>query len=128
MLKGFKDFIMRGNAVEMAVGIVIGAAFGSVVDTVVSALIDPLVGLVLPGEVDNLAAKTLTIGGADFVWGAVVSALITFLITAAAIYFLVVMPMNKLAERRSKGEDDSEPTSEEKMIALLEQIEANSRR
>lgn len=128
MLKGFKEFILRGNAVELAVGIVIGAAFTTVVDAVVKGLIDPLVGLILPGDVKNLAGKTITLGGADFVWGTVVSALITFVLTAAAVYFLIIAPMNALNDRRSKGEEeDVEPTNEEKMVSLLEEIAQNSK-
>ncbi|MCP4434073.1 MAG: large conductance mechanosensitive channel protein MscL [Actinomycetia bacterium] len=122
MIKGFKEFITRGNAVDMAVGIVIGASFGLVIDSLVEGLINPIVGAILPGSVDNLALMTFEIGGAEIFWGAIVSALITFLLTAFAIYLLVVMPINKLNERRSRGEDDSEPTNEEKMVDLLEQI------
>lgn len=125
MIKGFKEFVLRGNAIELAVGIVIGAAFTAVVSSVVEGIVNPLVGLLLPGDVKDLAGKVLTIGGADFAWGNVVSQLITFVLTAAAVYFLLVAPMNHLAERRSKGqENDVEPTNEEKIVALLEQIAA----
>lgn len=121
MLKGFKDFISRGNAIDLAVGVVIGAAFGRVIDSIVRGLIDPIVGAVLPGAADDLALESFTIGGAEILWGAIVSALITFLATAFAVYFLVVMPMNAWAERR-KTDAAEEPTSDEKMIALLERI------
>lgn len=121
MLKGFKDFISRGNAVDLAVGVVIGAAFGTVINSIVTGLIDPIVGAILPGDVNNLAGKSFDIGGAEILWGLIASNLITFIATAFAIYFFVVMPMNAWAERR-KGDAAEEPTNEEKMIILLEQI------
>jgi len=125
VIKGFKEFVLRGNAIELAVGIVIGAAFTQVVNAVVEGIVNPLVGLILPGEVKDLAKKSVTIGDAEFLWGNVVSQLLTFLITAAAVYFILVAPMNHLAERRARGQEaDVEPTNEEKMVALLEQIAA----
>lgn len=120
MIKGFKEFIAKGNAVDLAVGVVIGAAFGTVVNALVEGIINPLVGLILPGDVKDLGQKSVEIGGADFLWGSVVSALLTFLITALAIYLLVVAPMNAWRNRGPKPEDEQAP--EERMIELLEQI------
>jgi large conductance mechanosensitive channel len=122
MLKGFKDFIIRGNAVDMAVGIVIGLVFAEVINAIVGGVINPIVGAVLPGGVNNLALESSTVGGAEIAWGLVLSTTITFLLTAFAIYLLVIMPMNALANMRASGADDSETTNEEKMVALLEQI------
>ncbi len=121
MLKGFKEFLTRGNAVDLAVGVVIGAAFGTVITAIVDGLIDPIVGAILPGDVDNLSLKVFEIGGAEIAWGLILSALITFVATAFAIYFFVVMPMNAWAARR-KDDADEEPTNEEKIVTLLEQI------
>lgn len=121
MLKGFKDFISRGNAVDLAVGVVIGAAFGTVINSIVTGLIDPIVGAVLPGEINDLAAKYVTVAGAQLKLGLILSSFITFITTAFAIYFFVVMPMNAWAARR-KGDAEEEPTHDEKVIALLEQI------
>lgn len=120
MLKGFKEFIAKGNAVDLAVGVVLGVAFGAVVNALVKGIIDPLVGLVLPGDVKNLGSKILTISDAKFMWGAVVSAAITFVVTAAAVYFLVIVPMNRWRDRGGKAE--TEKSNDEKMIELLEQI------
>jgi large conductance mechanosensitive channel len=120
MLKGFKEFIARGNAVDLAVGVVLGAAFGAVITSVVDGIINPIVGAILPGEVNDLAGKTVTIGGAAIVWGTVVSTLITFVLTAAAVYFLIVVPMNELSERRDKPAE--EMSNEEKMVELLQRI------
>ncbi|MFV0317249.1 MAG: large conductance mechanosensitive channel protein MscL [Microthrixaceae bacterium] len=122
MFKGFKDFILRGNVVDLAVGVVIGAAFGTVIDSIVAGLIDPIVGAILPGDVNNLAGMVWDIGGAEIGWGLIISTLITFVATAFAIYFFVVLPMNKLAERRKSGDEGEEPTNEEKIVSLLEQI------
>jgi large conductance mechanosensitive channel len=120
VLKGFKEFIAKGNAVDLAVGVVIGAAFGTVVNALVTGIINPLVGLVLPGDVKDLGAKVVTVSGADFAWGSVVSAAITFVITAFAVYLLIVMPMNAWRNRGDKPAD--EQSNEERMIELLEQI------
>lgn len=122
MLAGFKKFIMQGNVVDLAVGIVIGVAFGTLVSTFVKSLIDPLVGLALGNSADGLAGLHFTVGKQVFLYGAVISAIITFLATAAAVYFAIVVPMNALKERRARGAEPAEPTNEEKMVALLEQI------
>lgn len=126
MLKGFKEFIMRGNVIDLAVGIVIGAAFTAVVTQLTDSFLNPVIQLVGGG---GLEGGTFTVDGVVFDWAAFINALITFAITAAAIYFLVVAPFNHLRERRNKGEEeDVPPTNEEKMLALLEEIAANSRR
>lgn len=124
MLAGFKKFILQGNVVDLAVGVVIGAAFGAVVSAFTGAFIEPLIKLITGG---GEVGGAFTVGeGADevvFNYGAFINAAITFLLTAAAIYFVVVVPMNALKDRRSKGaEEDVEPSNEERIVALLEQI------
>ncbi len=126
MLKGFKEFILRGNVIDLAVGIVIGAAFTAVVTQLTASFLDPIIQLVGGGGTDG---GTFTVDGVIFDWGAFINAVITFIITAAAIYFLVVAPMNMLNARRERGkETDVPPTHEERMLALLEEIAANSRK
>ena len=120
MFKGFRDFLMRGNVVELATAVIIGAAFGGVVDGFIKGIIDPLIGRILPGDVKDLAAKSFTVDGAEFLYGSVISAAITFVITAAAIYFLIVAPMNAWRDRGGRSED--EKSNEEKMVELLERI------
>ncbi len=120
MPKGLKEVIATRHAVDLAVGVVIGAAFGTVITAITKGIIDPLIGLVLPGDVKDLAAKSFTVNGAEFLYGTVLSALITFVITAAAIYFLIVAPMNAWRDRGGRPED--EKSNEEKMVELLEQI------
>ena len=118
-LRGFKDFILRGNVVDLSVGIVIGAAFTALVASFGTAFIQPLLQL-FHANGDPVGGQ-FTINGAKFDYSLFANGLITFLITAAVVYFLVVMPMNKLAERRKKGvEPEPEAPSEE--VLLLREI------
>jgi large conductance mechanosensitive channel len=119
MLKGFKDFIMRGNVVDLAVGIVIGAAFTTVVTAFTAAFLKPLIQLLSGGE--GIKAGAFTVRGVPFDWASFINAIITFLITAAAIYFLVVYPLNRLAERRARGEEPP-PTAPSEEVKLLTEI------
>jgi large conductance mechanosensitive channel len=120
VLEGFKKFIMKGNVVDLAVGVVIGAAFGAVVKQFTESFITPLIGVLTGG---GLKAGTFEINDQVFNYNSFLSAVITFVITAAAVYFVVVVPMNALMERRAKGEEaEVEPTNEERIVALLEQI------
>ena len=100
MLKGFRQFIMRGNVIELAVGIVIGVAFGTVISSFVKNLITPL--LAIPGKTD-FASLTFTIHGSTFHYGVFLNDLISFVAIAAAVYFVVVLPLNRMAERRARG-------------------------
>jgi large conductance mechanosensitive channel len=119
MLKGFRDFIMRGNVVDLAVGIVIGAAFTAVVTSFTKAFLEPLIKLISGGEGVN--AGVFTVRGVPFDWPAFINALITFILTAAVLYFLVVFPLNRLAERRARGEEPP-PSAPSEEIVLLTQI------
>jgi len=119
MLKGFKDFIMRGNVVDLAVGIVIGAAFTALVASFTNAFLKPLIQLLSGGK--GVTAGAFTVRGIPFDWASFINALITFLITAAALYFLVVFPLNRLAERRARGEEPP-PTAPSEEIKLLTEI------
>ncbi|MEJ3748349.1 large conductance mechanosensitive channel protein MscL [Actinomycetes bacterium KLBMP 9797] len=119
MLKGFKDFIMRGNVVDLAVGIVIGAAFTTVITSFTNAFLQPLIKLASGGE--GIKAGGFDVRGVTFDWASFVNSVITFLLVAAALYFLVVMPMNKLAERRRRGEEPP-PAAPSEEIKLLTEI------
>ncbi|MET7804314.1 large conductance mechanosensitive channel protein MscL [Micromonospora chersina] len=124
MLKGFKDFIMRGNVVDLAVGVVIGAAFTGVVTQLTKSFLEPLVRVfiaLITGSKDGLSGSTPKFRGIPFDWVAFVNAAITFLLTAAALYFLVVYPMNRLAERRRRGEEPP-PKAPSEEIKLLTEI------
>jgi len=102
MLKGFKDFLLRGNVVDLAVAVVIGAAFTAVVTSFTESFLQPLIGLVGGGGVDG---GVFTVDGQDFTWAAFVNQVITFVLTAAVVYFVVVLPMKKIIERRQRGEE-----------------------
>jgi large conductance mechanosensitive channel len=108
MLQGFKQFLMRGNVVDLAVAVVIGAAFTKVVSALVNGLINPLIAAIF-GKPDISGVGQFTINGADFSLGLILDALLNFLIVAAAIYFFVILPLNKLAERRRRGKEPEEP-------------------
>lgn len=97
-MKGFRAFLLRGNVVDLAVGIVIGAAFTTLVTAFVKAFLTPIVGLA-SGATGNFSAKTFHASGVTFPYGLFIDAVISFVIVAAVIYFLVVMPMNKMQER-----------------------------
>jgi large conductance mechanosensitive channel len=120
VVKGFKEFIMRGNVIDLAVGVVIGAAFTALVGQLTESFLEPAIKLLGGGGVDG---GTFTINEVVFDWGAFVNAVITFLITAAGVYFLIVAPFNALRARRERGqEQDVEPSHEERMVLLLEEI------
>lgn len=120
MLKGFKDFIMRGNVVDLAVGVVIGAAFTGVVTAFTNSFLKPLIKLMGGGK--DQFAGSWKIGEENFItWADFINAAITFLLTAAVLYFLVVFPMNKLAERRKRGEEPP-PAAPSEEVKLLTEI------
>ena len=116
--QGFRDFIMRGNVIDLAVGIIIGAAFGTVVTATTAGIIEPLIRAIGGG---GQFAGTWKVNGQPLDWAAFVNALIAFIITAAVLYFFVVLPMNKLAERRKRGEVPP-PDRPSEEILLLAQI------
>jgi large conductance mechanosensitive channel len=116
MLKGFKEFVMRGNVVDLAVAVVIGAAFGQVVTALVNNLINPLVAAIF-GKTDISKVWTFEINEAIFSIGAILQAALNFLFVAAAVYFVIVMPLNKLAERRARGiEPEPEPLTTDQQL------------
>ena len=117
MWKGFKEFIARGNAIDLAVGVVIGAAFTLVVNNLVDNVLNPLIaGLVGEPSFDDVLA--FTVGDAVVQVGTVLTALVNFLLVAAALYVVVVVPMNKLNERRMRGQEEEV----EEQILLLREI------
>ncbi|WP_402374380.1 large conductance mechanosensitive channel protein MscL [Isoptericola rhizosphaerae] len=120
MLAGFKTFIMRGNVVDLAVGIVIGSAFALVITGLMDGILNPLIAAIF-GEPDISGVGTFELNGAFFSIGLFLQAVLNFLIVAAALYFVVVMPMNMYAERRRRVEDEvaEEPDAD---LALLTEI------
>jgi large conductance mechanosensitive channel len=115
----FRDFVLRGNVIDLAVAVVLGAAFGAVVTSLVKDLLTPLIAMIF-GEPD-FSALSFTINGSHFNYGAFINAVIAFLSVAAAIFFFVVKPVNLLAERRRAGEE-LPPEAVPEDIVLLSEI------
>ena len=125
MLSGFKQFILRGNVVDMAVGVVIGAAFATVVSAFTKDLLTPLIAA-LVGKPDFSAIK-VTVNGSEFALGDFINAAISFLLVAAAVYFFVVTPINALVARMHRGDVPASPTSK-KCTECLSEIPIAARR
>lgn len=126
MLQGFKDFIARGNALEMAVGIVIGAAFGAVVEALTDKVLNPLIGAIF-GQPDLDRIVVISTRGGEILPGAILTALINFLLIAAAVYFLVVVPVNKLAERSASAEEEEDTPEDVALLSEIRDLLANPR-
>lgn len=108
MLNEFKKFILRGNVVDLAVGVVIGAAFNTVVQSLVKDMITPVISAI--GGNSHFAEAHFTVHGSQFLYGDFLNTLISFLIVAATVFFLVVQPINKLSELAARGKS-AEPTT-----------------
>jgi large conductance mechanosensitive channel len=129
MLKGFRDFIVRGNVLELAVGFVMGVAFSGVVTQFTRSFLEPLIKWVSGGR--GITAGAIEVReGVVFDWSAFINAVLTFLLTAAVLYFLVVMPVNRFAERRKRGEEPppEAPSEEVQLLTEIRDLLANSSR
>ena len=126
MLKGFREFIMRGNVVDLAVGIVIGVAFGAVVTAFVNGIINPLIAAIF-GKPNLDSVGTFTINNAHFSIGVVLTALVNFVLVAAAIYFFVVLPVNAMGARYEKpAPEDTGPTEVELLAQIRDELRART--
>jgi large conductance mechanosensitive channel len=122
MLKEFKQFLLRGNVVDLAVGVVIGAAFGTIVTALVSDLLTPLIAAIV--KTPDFGGLVFTINGSKFMYGHFLNALVSFVLVAASVFFFVVKPMNLLIAR-SRKEPPADPTTKKCKECLSEiQIEA----
>jgi large conductance mechanosensitive channel len=128
ILNGFKQFLMRGNVIDLAVAVVIGAAFTNIVNSVVKGVINPIVGAFGTQNLDNYTyclgtcrknASGEVIEGVHILWGSVLSAALTFLITAAVVYFLMILPMNRYKERQA-AKAAAEATPAEVQVTEIE--------
>jgi len=124
MLKEFKQFLLRGNVVDLAVGVVVGAAFGTVVSALVSDFITPLISAI--AKVPDFSGLSFTINGSDFMYGHFVNALISFILVSATIFFFVVKPMNLLVSKSQK-ESPVDPTTK-KCVECLSEIPIGAKR
>ncbi|MGH8967562.1 MAG: large-conductance mechanosensitive channel protein MscL [Actinomycetes bacterium] len=121
MLKGFKDFILRGNVVDLAVAVVIGAAFSSIVSSFTQRILQPLINAITPPESPGFGIQVVAGKESTYIdVASVISAALNFLIVAAVVYFLIVLPLNTLKERRKRGAEQgpAEPTD----VELLTEI------
>jgi len=124
MLKEFKQFLLRGNVVDLAVGVVIGAAFGTVVSALVADLLTPLIAAI--ARVPDFGGLFFTLNGSKFAYGHLINALISFVLVAGAVFFFVVKPMNLLVER-SRKEPPADPTTK-KCPECLSEIPISAKR
>ena len=119
MIKGFREFLMRGNVVDLAVAVVVGGAFAKVINALVLGFINPIVAAIF-GKPDLNSVGNFTIGKGEFHIGLILTELLSFFFVALAIYFFVIVPMNKLNERRARNAEVVEPGPTE--IELLTEI------
>ena len=125
MLRGFKEFVLRGNVLDLAVAVVVGGAFGAIVNAMVKDLITPLIGAVV-GKPD-FSALVVTINGSQFLIGDFLNAIISFLLIAVAVYFFIVVPVNALKARAARGEAPADPTTK-KCPDCLSEVPIGARR
>jgi large conductance mechanosensitive channel len=124
-MRGFKQFLLRGNVLDLAVGVVIGVAFGAVITSFVKNLLTPLIAA-LVGKPD-FSAYSFEINGSKLLYGEFVNTVISFLLVATAVYFFLVLPMNKLVERSRKSAVPADPTTK-KCPECLSEIPIEARR
>lgn len=110
-MTGFKKFLLRGNVIDLAVAVVIGAAFGTVINAVVAGLITPLIAAIF-GKPNLDQVGTFVLNGAQFSIGVILTAVVNFILIAAAVYFAVVLPINALMKRYAKEPDPDAPTKQ----------------
>jgi large conductance mechanosensitive channel len=110
-MKGFKQFIMRGNVLDLAVAVVMGAAFGAVVTALVKDLITPLIAAIVKER--DFSTIQFEVNASKFLIGDFINALVSFLLISAAVYFFVILPMNSLMARLRRGEAPPDPTTKE---------------
>ena len=133
MIKGFKEFILRGNVIDLAVAVVIGAAFTLVVNAIVAGIINPLIALVFQAEsLDQVGPTLVGVSGNEvfFPLGAIVGAIINFLAVAVVVYFVFVYPMNRMKERAEArrgvdgADEDALPTEQELLVQIRDLLAA----
>ncbi len=119
MIKGFRDFILRGNVVDLAIAVVIGAAFSGIVTQLTKSFIEPLIKVFGGGGIHGGA---FIIQGVAFDWAGFINSIINFMIVGAVLYFFIVLPMNRIIARRHTVPEDSAPAALPEDVALLREI------
>lgn len=118
MIKGFRDFLLRGNVIDLAVAVIIGAAFGGVVSAFAKDFIGGIIGII--GGSPDFGRAGVTINGSKVIYGSTLTALINFLIVAAVIYFVIVVPVQRLSSLRQGGADSESPAPTDEAVLLTE--------
>jgi large conductance mechanosensitive channel len=124
-MKEFKQFLLRGNVVDLAVGVVVGAAFGTIVSALVSDLLTPFIAAI--AKVPDFSGLMFTINGSQFMYGHFINSLISFLLVSGAVFFFVVKPMNMLIARSKKDPIPADPTTK-KCSECLSEIPLTAKR
>jgi large conductance mechanosensitive channel len=119
MLKGFKEFLLRGNVIDLSIAVVVGAAFTGIVTQLTKSFIQPLIQVVAGGGIHGGA---FIIHGVAFDWASFINAIFNFLIIGATLYFLIVLPLNRIIALRHHEENQSTPESPTEDVALLREI------
>jgi len=119
VLKGFREFITKGNVIDLAVAVVIGVAFTTVINAVVTGFVTPLIAAIF-GQPDLDDVGNFSIGEGQFSIGIILTAIVNFLLVAAAVYFVLIAPMNKYRELRAKGGEDEPEAPPEDLLVLQE--------
>lgn len=117
-MKGFKEFILRGNVIQLAVAVIIGAAFTAIVNAIVEGIINPLIAALF--NADDLAAAVWQIGGVSFAIGLVLSAVINFVLVAFVVYFVIIVPVNKINDLAYERKHGHKPTEDEASVSEVE--------
>ena len=125
MMSSFRQFILRGNVIDLAVAVVIGGAFGAVVAALVKDLLTPLIGAVV--GTPDFSALVITVNGSPFLMGDFINAVVSFLLVAAALYYVIVVPVNAINARRNRGEAPPDPTTK-KCPDCLSEVPVAARR
>jgi len=131
VIKGFKDFILRGNVVDLAVAVVIGAAFGSIVTAFTQRILQPLLNAITPPESPGFGVEVVPGKESTYIdVASVITSALNFLIVAGVVYFLIVLPLNHLKERRKRGEESgpAEPTDVELLTEIRDLLRAQHAR
>lgn len=125
MMSGFRQFILRGNVIDLAVAVVIGGAFGAVVAALVKDLLTPLIGAVFGAP--DFSVLVITVNGSPLLIGDFVNAVVSFVLVAAAVYYVIVVPVNAIRARRNRGEAPPDPTTK-KCPECLSEVPVAARR
>lgn len=125
MMTGFRQFILRGNVIDLAVAVVIGAAFGAVVAALVKDLLTPLIGALVGAP--DFSSLVLQVNGSNILIGDFINAVVSFLLVAAAVYYVIVVPVNAINARRNRGEAPPDPTTK-KCPECLSEVPVAARR